>query len=193
MKKYEIKCCFVASLVLTLFLIVPGQNVGIGTSTPQEKLHVAGCIRSDSCAGTSKRVVQADSLGNLKPIPNGNFGDVLTQTSSGPEFRPHLHRSSLDNCLPLDCPTMMTGFLGPMNLGNCIRTCEASTSSGFTDWRVPEVDEVLYLLPQLPPNGAYFWTKTHIDNSGYDVIRTSDADIAGASGSSLVQQCRCIR
>jgi len=40
-------------------------SVGVGTTSPQELLHVAGTIRSDSLAGTGIRNVSADADGNL--------------------------------------------------------------------------------------------------------------------------------
>lgn len=43
------------------------QNVGIGTATPLEKLHVIGNIRSSTLAGVGNRVVLADPNGTLIP------------------------------------------------------------------------------------------------------------------------------
>ncbi|HEX5002800.1 MAG TPA: hypothetical protein VFW78_09895 [Bacteroidia bacterium] len=57
-------------LVLTIALTGPiyfaaAQNVGIGTATPLEKLHVVGNIRSSTLAGVGNRLVLADPNGTL--------------------------------------------------------------------------------------------------------------------------------
>jgi len=44
---------------------VHAQNVGIGTATPLEKLHVIGNIRSSTLAGVGNRMVLADPNGTL--------------------------------------------------------------------------------------------------------------------------------
>lgn len=63
-----------------------GQNVGIGTNTPQEKLHVNGAIRSDSLANTDTNVVISDINGTLINLETGTSGQVLT--SQGPGLSP---------------------------------------------------------------------------------------------------------
>ncbi len=58
-------------------------SVGIGTSTPSEKLHVSGGIRVSSLAGTNNRLVQADATGVLSSIADGINGQVLTTNGAG--------------------------------------------------------------------------------------------------------------
>src|SRR5688572_15677503 len=41
------------------------QNVGIGTATPLEKLHIIGNVRSSTLAGVGNRMVLADPNGTL--------------------------------------------------------------------------------------------------------------------------------
>lgn len=60
-----------------------GQNVGIGTNTPQEKLHVNGAIRSDSLANTDTNVVVSDINGTLINLDTGAAGQVLTSQGAG--------------------------------------------------------------------------------------------------------------
>lgn len=48
-------------------------NLGIGTSSPQEKLHVVGNIRASSLAGTGVRNVSADANGTLTIAPRIAF------------------------------------------------------------------------------------------------------------------------
>jgi len=62
-----------ASSDQTVALAHNAGMVGIGTSTPQELLHVAGTVRSDDLAGSGVRNVAADANGNL----------VISTTSGG--------------------------------------------------------------------------------------------------------------
>jgi Peptidase_G2, IMC autoproteolytic cleavage domain len=64
------------------------QNVGIGTSTPVEKLHVAGSLRVDNLATTNNatatsRVLYVDALGKIYSFPTGSPGMVLGLNPSG--------------------------------------------------------------------------------------------------------------
>lgn len=66
-------------VLLLIFLsattdVLLAQNVGIGTNTPQSKLHVAGTIRSDTLIGTGVR--------NLFAAPNGRIYDSLVVPSA---------------------------------------------------------------------------------------------------------------
>jgi hypothetical protein len=78
--------------LLTLLSIVcfsislPAQNVGIGTASPAEKLHVAGNVRVDFLAGPDTRLVASDANGSLLAIASGTVGQVLTQTVVGPAW-----------------------------------------------------------------------------------------------------------
>ena len=69
-------------------------NVGIGTSTPSEKLHVVGDTRVSGLAGTGTRITASDANGTLTNIGPGTDGQVLMQTSSGPSYQyPHTFNS----------------------------------------------------------------------------------------------------
>lgn len=63
------------------------QNVGIGTTTPAERLHVAGNLRVDNLAGTGIRVVGSDANGTLTNIGPGTNGEVIMQTAAGPTYQ----------------------------------------------------------------------------------------------------------
>jgi hypothetical protein len=58
-------------------------NVGIGTASPSEKLHVSGGARISSLAGTNNRLVQTDATGVLSNIADGVNGQVLTTNGAG--------------------------------------------------------------------------------------------------------------
>ena len=59
------------------------QNVGIGTATPTEKLHVVGGARIEILSGVGYRLVQADATGVLSTILDGSSGQVLTTNGAG--------------------------------------------------------------------------------------------------------------
>jgi hypothetical protein len=73
--------------VLAMGSSLSGQNVGIGTAIPLEKLHVAGNVRIDPLAGVGTRMVGADVNGTLNVIAAGTNGQVLTQTVGGPAWQ----------------------------------------------------------------------------------------------------------
>lgn len=65
----------VASICIAVFSFA--QNVGIGTTSPQQRLHVAGNIRVDALAGTAG-ILKYNSNGDLVPLSNsGNTNEVL--------------------------------------------------------------------------------------------------------------------
>lgn len=66
---------------------VEAQNVGIGTNTPQEKLHVIGNTRVSTLAGAGNRLVGSDANGTLINIASGTNGQILTQTATGPVWQ----------------------------------------------------------------------------------------------------------
>ncbi|MBL0339558.1 MAG: hypothetical protein IPP71_00775 [Bacteroidetes bacterium] len=64
-------------------IISYGQNVGIGTATPLEKLHVIGNIRSSTLAGIGNRTVLADPTGTLILATAANSPSWMTTGNSG--------------------------------------------------------------------------------------------------------------
>ena len=62
---------------------VNAQNVGIGTATPSEKLHVVGGARITDLSGTGNRLVQSNATGVLSNIADGTSGQVLTTDGAG--------------------------------------------------------------------------------------------------------------
>jgi hypothetical protein len=62
---------------------VGAQNMGIGTTAPVEKLHVAGRVKIDSLASADTTVVLADTSGRLNALAAGAKGQVLTSQGPG--------------------------------------------------------------------------------------------------------------
>lgn len=65
------------------FAAVRGQNVGIGTPGPLDRLHVAGYVRSNNLASADTSVTLADLNGRLIPLAAGPNGQVLTSQGAG--------------------------------------------------------------------------------------------------------------
>ena len=63
--------------------ILSTGEVGIGTTSPTQRLHVQGGTRITSLSGTGFRLVQANGTGVLSTIPDGTSGQVLTTNGSG--------------------------------------------------------------------------------------------------------------
>lgn len=81
-------------VLMSITAAVSAQNVGIGTASPAEKLHVAGNIRANFLSGVGTRVVGADLNGSLTIIAPGTNGQVLTQTAAGPVYQNALNIAS---------------------------------------------------------------------------------------------------
>lgn len=71
------------ALFLFLSTAVFGQNVGIGTAAPLEKLHVIGNIRSSTLAGVGSRMVLSDLNGTLINATGANSPAWMTLGNSG--------------------------------------------------------------------------------------------------------------
>ncbi len=78
-------------------LLAEAQNVGIGTSTPVQKLDVIGKIRSSTLTGVGNRLVMADPTGTLNASTTGLLDSVAWLT---------LGNSSIDST---------KNFLGTLN------------------------------------------------------------------------------
>lgn len=115
-----------SSLLLQHFL-VKAQNVGIGTTNPQQKLHVAGDIRVDGMANPGNGMIITNEQGDLLRMNfTGNADDVLKGNGSfGPALSGGLPAGTIvgsadPNSQPLksngysffgEMPTMFTSYL----------------------------------------------------------------------------------
>jgi len=68
--------------ILTCCFSVQAQNVGIGTASPLEKLHVIGNIRSSTLAGAGSRLVLSDLNGTLINATGANSPSWLITGNS---------------------------------------------------------------------------------------------------------------
>lgn len=103
--RYHFYSWSIVPLIL-LNLTASGQNVGIGTSAPLDKLHVVGTIRSTALAGVGNRVVLADpngtlsigaTLANTAWLVNGNAGlNGGNTTTPGTNFIGTLDAQNID-------------------------------------------------------------------------------------------------
>jgi hypothetical protein len=71
------KILLIAAMTI-VYVNVFAQNTGIGTITPQRKLHIAGGIRIDTLAGAGDGIIKFDNNGDIVRYPlSGNVADVL--------------------------------------------------------------------------------------------------------------------
>ena len=115
-------------------LTITDQNVGIGTITPAEKLHVDGNIRSTGLSGSGERNVVADADGNLIIGSGGGGSSAWTESGANvyrtggsvgigaipdPNYKLHLNGSMLyeGRFLKFDGGTdkQWTQYIDPVN------------------------------------------------------------------------------
>jgi len=75
--------CLTLLLIMLCGQTLNAQNVGIGTATPLEKLHIIGNVRSSTLAGVGSRMVLSDLNGTLINATGLNSPAWLTTGNSG--------------------------------------------------------------------------------------------------------------
>ncbi len=66
--------------------VTSAGNLGVGTTTPAERLHVVGNVRTSSLAGVGSRIVSSDANGTLTNVAAGVNGQVLTMVAGAPSW-----------------------------------------------------------------------------------------------------------
>ena len=121
------------ALLLALPLAAQAQNVGIGTTSPTQKLDVNGNLRVRSLNGTDSRLLQVDAAGNLSA--------AATAYSATADVSPALASTvtGLDNPLVAVSGTLAvvlnrgTGTLSLYDVGNPAAPVLRGTATGITN------------------------------------------------------------
>lgn len=88
---------------------IKAQNVGIGTPSPQDKLHIdGGYLRVDTLSSLDSNVVLSDVNGRLINLEAGNTGQVLT--SQGPSRAPQWATAAAGNSGKIHFGSLSTPF-----------------------------------------------------------------------------------
>ncbi len=101
-------------------LTITDQNVGIGTITPVEKLHVDGSIRSNDLSGAGERNVVADANGNLIIGAGGGGGSLWTANGSDIHYnsgKVGVGTNAPEEKLHVEGDLFVNSSVGSINLG----------------------------------------------------------------------------
>ncbi len=175
-----------------------GTNVGIGTASPTQKLDVVGNIAFS---------------GSLMPGGNaGSPGQVLVSQGPGlpPVWQNIGYSSGTGSCVRGVTPCVntsgSTGSCPGMGPSQCVNACKNSTYGGFTDWRVPTIEEYFCLKAEgysFDNSTGFYWTVTprscanstclFPSNTGdWYVFKPSNGAWTWYTGN-INNLCRCVR
>ncbi len=167
-----------------------GGNVGIGTPTPDSKLHIEGNLKLVDGNQATGRVLVSDATGLASWI-DPNIGLPVPDTASMIPIRYHgdyLYVHPTDNAADIDWGTAQS-------------TCANLTAFGFSDWYLPERLELdamykqSYLITGLSQtNSTKYWSNTEQDTT---YAYTQRLDYGGpdpdAKTDTTGHSCRCVR
>ena len=165
-------------------------NIGIGTTNPQNKLHVSGNIRMEDGNQQDGFIISSDADGNFSWVdPN----DVLTVPATNIPVPikyqgTYLYVHPTENATDVDWATAQS-------------TCDNLVAFGFDDWYLPSLSELNAMYKQSflitglnETDAAKYWSNTEYDvNNAY----TQRLDYGGPDPDdktkSTGHNCRCIR
>jgi len=99
------------------------------------------------------------------------------------------------------CPTMITDEFSPTTLGNAMRACANLVQGGFSDWYLPELKHLTFLLSfdaaNIPNNSStnYIWTQTFPTSTSntFATFRLNEGWINYLDGGNYTNRYRCVR
>jgi N-acetylneuraminic acid mutarotase len=151
----------VASTLITFFSFA--QNVGIGTTNPQQKLHVAGNVRIDALAGTAG-ILKYNSNGDLVPLANsGNSNEALLGNGTWGNINGTVPAGTIvatENYN--DALLMSKGFTLLGNIPGFYKYINSSYTAAANSWAVTyyKGNILKYTPPLFDPNHLIVWADT---------------------------------
>lgn len=165
-------------------------NVGIGTNTPDEKLHVAGSLKLEDGTEGANKILVSDASG-VSSWANPTDGLALPDPV---DPVPIQYQGSYIYVHPTDNGTAVSWATAQS-------TCDALVAYGYDDWYLPSLSELnamykqSYLITGLEENASYkYWSDTEFDGSN---AFTQRLDYGGPDPDDKTEttghNCRCIR
>ena len=179
-----------ALILLCGMPFLQAQNVGIGTSSPDEKLHVSGKLKVEDGTQGYGKIMMSDTNGVASWV-DPNTGLPLPDTALPIPIRYHqeyLMVYPMDNAVNIDWQM-------------AVDTCDVLVAFGYEDWYLPSLQELnamykqSYLITGLSESGdAKYWSSTEL---GTEDAYSQRLDYGGpdpdTKADTVSHHCRCIR